>query len=202
MRNNFQTEQTGRRIFCLGDSNTFGYNPYDFFGNPYPPGVRWTDQLSDAWEMINDGLNGMCVPELRMADAIIDLIRSASPDLLVVMLGTNDILSARSAAETADKMEGFLIRIAQDLNDLPILLVSPPLLQKGEWVSEPMLQESRKLGACYREIADRNHLLFADAGVWELPLVYDGVHLSELGHKIFAAKMREVLASLTGEKMA
>ena len=37
---------------------------------------------------------------------------------------------------------------------------------------------------------------FADAGEWEIPLSYDGIHLSEDGHRRFAEHMGEVLTGL------
>lgn len=33
------------KILCIGDSNTYGYDPRSFFGDRYPEDVRWTDNL-------------------------------------------------------------------------------------------------------------------------------------------------------------
>ena len=43
------------KILCIGDSNTYGYDPRSFFGDRYPEDVRWTDNLG-ACEVINRGL--------------------------------------------------------------------------------------------------------------------------------------------------
>ena len=36
-------------------------------------------------------------------------------------------------------------------------------------------------------------LRFADAGDWDIPMAYDGVHFTEQGHRAFAAGLLEVL---------
>ena len=75
------------RVLCIGDSNTYGYDPRTYFGSRYPAEVRWTDRL-DGYEVINCGMNGLPVP--YDSRPFTDLIRTYSPDLVVVMLGSND----------------------------------------------------------------------------------------------------------------
>ena len=49
------------KILCIGDSNTYGYDPRSYLGDRYPAEVRWTDRLN-KWDVINCGVNGMTVP--------------------------------------------------------------------------------------------------------------------------------------------
>ena len=42
-------------------------------------------------------------------------------------------------------------------------------------------------------LAKQMDLRFADAGKWDIPLAYDGVHFTEQGHKAFAAGLLEAL---------
>ena len=37
-----------RRIFCFGDSNTYGYDPREPLGGRYPADARWPELLSAA----------------------------------------------------------------------------------------------------------------------------------------------------------
>ena len=57
-----------------------------------------------------------------------------------------------------------------------------------------------ELGEKLMDVMKRCALLsgadFADAGEWEIPLSYDGIHLSEDGHRRFAEHMGEVLTGL------
>lgn len=178
-----------KKILCIGDSNTYGYDPRSYFGDRYPEGVRWASCLSDC-DIINRGLNGMKIP-LRY-ERYIGLIRLENPDLVTVMLGTNDILSGVSAEQTSERMDDFISHIRGESKS--VLLIAPPHLQLGEWVqSEDYLDESCELAELYREVANENGCMFADAGEWDIELTFDGVHFSEEGHKRFAQKLNELL---------
>ena len=177
------------KILCIGDSNTYGYDPRSYFGSRYPEEVRWTDNLNNC-EVINCGLNGRTVP--REHARFVGQIRLHDPDLIVVMLGTNDLLSGLTAEEITDRMDGFLDSISD--TGKPVMLIAPPVLQYGEWVlDDDIIDESQDLGEMYRALADRKGCRFADAGKWDIDMTFDGVHFSEEGHAAFAEKLNELL---------
>ena len=183
-----------KRIICIGDSNTWGYDPRSFGGGRYPEGVRWTSRLGSAWQVENLGENGREIPVSDFAvRVLLGQISARLPaDGLCVMLGTNDLLCGASPAETARRMEGFLDRLRDC--DLPLLLVAPPLMQRGTWVeSEALLENARALAPLYRELAERCSAFFCDTAAWDIPVVFDGVHFSEDGHRRFAKQMQRVL---------
>ena len=178
------------KILCIGDSNTYGYDPRSYTGSRYPAEVRWTDRLKGDLEVINCGMNGAKVPHESYGAA--GLIRSNDPDLVIIMLGTNDLTCGTAAEETAERMGIFLDPVIQE--GRPVLLISPPLLQFGEWVMDgEILEESRKLGEEYRKLAEEKGCLYADAGKWDIEVTFDGVHFSPEGHTAFAEKMNELL---------
>ena len=45
----------------------------------------------------------------------------------------------------------------------------------------------------YQVLSERLGIRFADAGEWNIPLAYDGVHLTEEGHRAFAEGVIEYL---------
>ena len=181
-----------KKILCIGDSNTYGYDPRSYIGGRYPEGVRWTSCLSDSF-VINRGLNGMKIP--MNYERYLGLIRLENPDLVTVMLGTNDILSGVSAEQTSKRIDAFISHIRDE--GKRILLIAPPHLQFGEWVqSEDYLDESCELAGYYREVANNNGCMFADAGEWDIELTFDGVHFSEEGHKIFAQKLNDYISEI------
>ena len=181
-----------RTILCIGDSNTWGYDPRSYFGSRYPHGVPWVDRLTGG-EVINCGMNGLSVPS--DAGPFTDLIRSRSPDLVTVMLGTNDLLQGRKAGETADAMASFLAALRE--TGFRVLLIAPPPLQPGEWVQRAdQIEESRRLSALYRGLAGREGILFADAGEWNVGMTFDGVHFSAAGHAAFAEGMNAFLVQV------
>ena len=183
------------KILCFGDSNTYGYDPRSFLDDRYPADVRWADVLArdTGWTVLNMGQNGREIP-CRPAESIriTEVISQEMPDILVVMLGSNDLLcrSGFTAEQTAARMETFL----RTLPPVQILLVAPPPMQRGTWVCEErLLTESARLAAQYAALARKLGISFADAGQWGVELTFDGVHFSEAGHHAFAAGLFRTL---------
>lgn len=174
------------RLLCFGDSNTYGYDPRSYLGSRYPAHIRWTDLLAQktGWEVLNAGMNGRSIPAGEFT--------LPSADILVVMLGSNDLLNGCSAQETTARMEVFLRRTCPTYRHT--LLVAPPPMKRGDWVSEErLITDSACLAGCYRDLAQRLGIAFTDAGAWEIDLTFDGVHFSESGHRTFAAELLEAL---------
>ena len=169
------------KIICFGDSNTYGYDPRSYLGGRYPADGRWLDILRDktGWEIENRGENGREVPRSPLPFPI-------DTDLLIIMLGTNDLLQGRSPQAVAGDMEHF-IRNLNIASDRIFLIASPPMAL-GQWVQSPaLIQASVSLAKSYKELSVRLGIRFADAGQWGVELAYDGVHFTRQGHRSFAA---------------
>lgn len=168
------------KIICFGDSNTFGYDPRSYFGSRYEKGSRWVDILAaeTGWEVHNNGMNGREIPPR-------ETLFPKSTDLLIIMLGTNDLLQGNTAEAVSNRMAAFLqqLNITRDR----ILLIAPPPLALGEWVqNQKLIDASVALAKSYRNLALEMGIRFADAGSWGIELCFDGVHFSEAGHRAFA----------------
>ena len=99
------------KLLCLGDSNTYGYDPRSYFGSRYPEKSCWTGLL-DGWEVINCGMNGLVVP----TDSKVwkNLIESRKPDPVTVMLGSNDLKDTFHASpQEISNGAGTLIEVIQ-----------------------------------------------------------------------------------------
>ena len=176
-------------VVCFGDSNTYGYDPRSFLGERYPAKYRWVDVLRNraAWPVINEGQNGRTVPNKWnfLPDEF---------DLLIVMLGTNDLLQGKTSDLIAERMERFLRSLNKE--SAKVLLVAPPNLQKGEWVTnDSVVVESVRLSKYYNDLACKYGLYFVDAQQWGIELAYDGVHFTERGHIAFAEKIYDYINS-------
>ena len=191
-----------RRLLCYGDSNTYGYDPRSYLGSRYPESVRWTGLLkASGLIVINAGENGRSIPsqdwEIETAAGVV--YRSMA-EVVVVMLGSNDLLHCPGfSAETCRaRMKKFLTALlAKTQTDLKILLVAPPPMTAGTWVSDRRtLEESRRLAGYYEMVARQLGIDFADAGTWGVGLAYDGVHFSEQGHLAFAQGIQKALEPL------
>lgn len=188
-----------KRILCFGDSNTYGYDPRSFLGSQYPADVRWTGLLQGmGWEAANCGQNGLSIPTEPHFPAVTDLLRRVAPmDAVTVMLGSNDLLGGASADTAAVRMEALLRHMAEHCGGARLLLIAPPPMRAGDWVqTQALVDESERLAALYRGVADRLGVSFADAGEWNVALTFDGVHFSPEGHAAFAAGLADALARL------
>ena len=182
------------KLWCFGDSNTYGYDPCGFFGGRYA--APWPALLAEiiGFQVINDGKNGRMIPERE--HEFHRFHRDAerySANALIVMLGTNDLLEGATAREAAARMEAFLIRYNMPL----ILLISPPPMKRGGWVPDDgLVEESKNLARQYKGLAKRLGIRFADAGKWDISLAYDGVHFTEEGHARFAEGLASCLEGI------
>ena len=174
-------------VICFGDSNTYGYDPQGYFGGRYDADSRWVDILAmeTGWTISNMGQNGRVIPSAAPAFP-------ADTDLLIVMLGTNDLLQGRSPEQVAERLERFLNGVSLDQSK--ILLIAPPPMTLGAWVpNQQLMENSRTLARLCQTLAERMGLRFADAGKWGVSLAYDGVHFTEQGHRAFATGLLEEL---------
>ena len=204
------------RICCIGDSNTYGYDPALPMGGRYHYEVRWEGRLEAAGHSVaNHGYNGLPVMRRSLHAMFARQVEREGPfDLVTVMLGSNDIILGSSPEETAADMEALIMTLKETLGEgsadgtpepfaatsspaaaVPntrILLIAPPPFVPGFWVEgEEQIRRSKALAGEYKALAERQHILFADAGQWGIPLAFDGVHFTEEGHRIFAEKLIE-----------
>ena len=166
------------KVICYGDSNTWGYDPRGYFGGQYDG--PWPELLAEltGWDVINNGSCGREIPRRAVGFP-------GDADLLIVMLGTNDLLQGATAREAGERMARFL----SDFDREKVLLLTPPPMVPGEWTNPSVIEESRKLTEAYRSIGVRA----LDTGAWAIPMAYDGVHFTEEGHRIFAQRLKEEL---------
>lgn len=187
------------KIVCFGDSNTYGYDPRSWFGDRYPETVRWTGLLKQqGFDVCNEGENGRQIPsgEWMIEHACGRILRHAPFDLLCVMLGSNDLLmgSRTGAEEVSLRMEAFLNAVLSRGADGEFLLISPPVMHLGDWVSEErLLTESARMRDHYLALSEKLGIRFADAEEWGVETGFDGVHFTEAGHEAFARGLSQEL---------
>ncbi len=185
------------KILCYGDSNTYGYDGTDPFGGRLPENARWPELLgrSIGCECLNLGLNGRRVPRYpRSIDADLRLLsRAGSGDLIIVMLGTNDLLCGAEPEDTAAHLKSFLEKLKCLKPDCPLLVAAPPPV---DIAGEDFSAAIEALAAAYCSMAHEIGASFVDAAAWQIPTVGDGIHFSQRGHMLFALKMGQTLRTL------
>lgn len=204
-----------KRILAYGDSNTFGYRPGK--GGRYGTTKRWPTiaaRLLGADTLVaEDGANGRTArfPDPggyypRAIDTIAAAVQRAAPlDLLVVMLGSNDLRAAYGANPDAIAQDVVhVVNTGLAAHPAPppqvLLLAPPPLLPPaldGDFYDESALLRSRQLAGVYAALAQARGWAFLDAGQHTLPSEIDGLHLDEVGHRALAEAVVAAVRKLT-----
>ena len=200
------------RILCFGDSNTYGYDPRLGSTGRYPESQRWTGRLNALQDVYvrNLGMNGARIP--RNANYVEEICLSESPDLITIMFGSNDVLEKVAYAEqirlrlsygeVAERVAFDMGRFLGEVQDRlageaspKIVLIAPPLMARGTWTDERIVDEVKRLAPLYREVAADLGVSFMDASSWPLELCFDGVHLTEEGHRVFFENIKPALTA-------
>jgi len=211
-----------KTVLCYGDSNTFGWNPLSFdpLDTPlvfsqhrFDKNKRWTgimaSELGDGYDIIEEGLPGRTTvwsdpvegEDKNGEKYLLPCLLSHAPiDLVVLMLGTNDLKMRFSATAFDIAMSiGVLIGIIKGSStnregkSPEILVISPPPLGKlsefGEFL-EGGTEKSKKLANYYQRVSKQLECEFLDAGKVIKSSPIDGVHFEEKEH----AKLGRALA--------
>ena len=214
-----------KHIVCFGDSNTHGAckDPDDSadHGSRFNENERWTcllqKLLGDEYLVIEEGLSGRtCAFDDPLHEGlsgvmhITPILNSHEPlDLLILMLGTNDVKAYFSASPVniAAALER-LIRKAQSSqcwgDHAPkILVICPPHITEGLYDDEAGLkmgpgcpEKSRALAKYYRQTAELTGCDFMDAeGIAGFNKI-DCMHLTSRGHRSLAEALAEKIPEL------
>jgi lysophospholipase L1-like esterase len=210
-----------RAILCYGDSNTWGCIPLTGPEPPrrLPPDERWPGvlrrELGTSYCVMEEGLNGRTTvwddglePCRNGRNQLIPALLTHHPvDLLILMLGTNDLkrrigVSASEIAEAA----GQLIDLARTSGCGPdggapkVLLVAPPPLGRLDQFADEFEggpEKSRWLARHFESVASVRSCPFLDAGSRVASSDVDGVHLDADAHaalgKTIAPVVRDIV---------
>lgn len=95
-------------------------------------------------------------------------------------------------------MEALLDYLQTNRPDMKLVLITPPPLDIPELPG--IDKKMAALIAAYRDLAENRNIGYIDTNSWDIPLAYDGAHLSQKRHHIFAENIeRELKNSLTSK---
>lgn len=202
-------------VMCFGDSITWGQDPVTRARHAYE--VRWPGALQRAMAGVRVIEEALCDRTTIWDDPYVEgrngkamlgpLLESHAPvDVLVIMLGTNDLQRHfhRSAAEVAIGV-GTLVELAQrsrcgPAGGAPKLLVIAPHRFGGMAPMEQLYFSGKEadataLGACLRIVAECYGCGYLDASDVVTAGV-DGIHLDADNHGKLAAAVQAKLAGM------
>ncbi len=206
-----------KKVLCYGDSNTWGYRGGD--AKRFGRDVRWTgvlrQQLGSGYEVVEEGLNGRTtvwddpIEGSRNGETyLVPCLETHAPmDLVVIMLGTNDLkmrfsLSAYDIAAGMEKLINIIEKSESGMDGSApqVLLLCPAPVGKLTDFAEMFeggQEKSRKLAGYYMDIAQRHGCGFIDIGSVAQTCDEDGIHFDEKAHKAIGAavskRVREML---------
>lgn len=208
-----------KRILCYGDSNTYGTNPS---GGRWDENTRWTGRLQallgSEYRIIEEGLGGRTtvwtddLELLRRGRQFLPVaLDSHLPlDLVILMLGTNDLKARHGPPTTGDVARGCRT-LAEDIakhclfDQFPtpkILMISPITIGEGVSTTYPSFPEtsvaqSRDFAHWFEEAAKIVGCEYLDAAQFAQPSPIDHLHMDADGHaalaEAIARKVREIL---------
>ena len=208
-----------KNILAFGDSLTWGFEAGTFKRHPFES--RWPNVLAaglgENVRVIDEGMNGRTTAYDDSSDAanlngtvaLPILLKSHQPlDLVIIMLGTNDLkFAARCRAFDAAIGMGRLVEIVQhfpyNTNYAPpqILVMSPPALCKTKdeffydlW--DHAIEESTKFARHYARLAKERGVHFFDAGSVAKTDPTDGGHLDAANTRALGAALVPVVKKI------
>jgi lysophospholipase L1-like esterase len=196
-----------KTVLCFGDSNTHGQIPGGDVLERLGPDERWPGvlrrELGPGWYVLEEGLSGRTTVhndpiegDLKNGRTYLRpcLMSHAPIDLVILMLGTNDLKArfGQPASEVAMGI-GCLIHDIKELSPGPkgqvpeILVVAPPpmLDDIGEWegIFAGAQPKSHQLAHEFEVIADSLEVHFFNAGSVIVSDPADGFHISKESHE-------------------
>jgi CubicO group peptidase (beta-lactamase class C family)/lysophospholipase L1-like esterase len=220
-----------KRVLVFGDSNTWGWIPVER-GIPttrYATNQRWPGVaqavLGNGFEIIEEGLSGRTTDLFDSDPTVKELtgagldgsaylpaaVASHLPlDLVVIMLGTNDLKTKfdRSPEAIALGVRGLVERVGRidrgAWTEYPpprvLVLAPPPLVQTERFPAAILaggVDKSRALASHLEAAAAATGAAFLDVGAITSADGVDGIHLSEAAHRkiglAVADKIRTIL---------
>lgn len=199
-----------RSILCYGDSNTWGSDPER--PGRFPRETRWPGRLQQElgtdYYVIEEGLGGRTtvwddpIEEHKNGKTYLyPCLESHKPiDLVVLMLGTND-LKKRFSLAAVDVALGVarLVQIIQKSAAGPgdrapaLLVLAPPPIGKMPGMLEDMFtgafEKSPRLSAYIREVCQNYGCAFLDTTEFLQPCPAEGLHLDAHAHEILANRV-------------
>ena len=205
-----------KRILCYGDSNTWGSDPLT--GERLDDQTRWTRVMAGAlgpyYEVIEEGLSGRTTVWDDPIEGykngytyLLPCLETHRPlDLVVIMLGTNDLkkrfsLTAYDIAQGAGVLVAAVQKssVGREAKAPPVLLMAPPpvgrLTDYAE-MFEDSPEKSKKLGERFRQVAEESGCAFLDTSNVIVSSKIDGIHFDPQQHTQLGNAVAGIINSL------
>ena len=214
-------KDSGKKILCFGDSNTWGAKPQT--GLRYRLQHRWPgvlqQELGQGFCVLEEGRKGRTTvlndPQEWGANGKTSLLQCLKQneclDLVIILLGTNDLkakfnCTSEQIAEGVEELGRLVLSDCRSSEGTPptLLIISPPVVV-GEVGKVGLFEgadaKSGLLAEEYRLVAHRLGCEFFDAGRI-IQSSIDGVHWDQEAHLKFGRDMAKRIRKLISKERA
>jgi lysophospholipase L1-like esterase len=203
-------------VLCYGDSNTWGDDVRT--GRRFSRDERWPGvlqkTLGNKYHVIEEGLRGRTtvwddpIEGYKSGKTyLIPCLETHQPlDLVIIMLGTNDLKKRFSvSAQDIAKGAGVLVDIVnksscgRDGKPPKVLLLAPPPLGKLTELYEMFeggYEKSQKFSEHFRNVAKEHGCEFFDTSTVIRSSDIDGVHLEKDAHKALGEAVTKIVKNI------
>lgn len=205
-----------KTILCYGDSNTWGHDPVA--NNRFAMDERWPGVLRNIlgteFLVVEEGLGGRTTVWNDPIEGyksgkeyLIPCLETHKPlDLVIIMLGTNDLKHRFSlTAFDIAKGAGVLVDMVQKSSSgvqgkAPhVLLLAPPVIAKLTEYAEMFKgaeEKSRQFSKYFRQVAAEMQCSFLDTANIIVSSNYDGIHLEKAEHEKLGRAVAELVIKI------
>lgn len=171
----------------------------DLYDDNNPNGTH--DYIDPNFDQDHDATIGR--PVLYEKDTIAAEMQAAQPDILLVFLGTNDLIYYTSPAAAATNMQTFIANARLVNPNIKIVLaqITPrTVAQNDAWITNRLDYNSRLISLTQQITATASPVVIADPNTNFDPAVdtFDGTHPSPSGDYKIAAAFADALANNFG----
>lgn len=186
------------KIMPLGDSNTKGWGSWDL--------GAYRDDLWELFENSNSNVDfvgshatgpegfdrdnsGYSGWRIRDIDSAVDgWLNDAQPDMVLLMIGTNDILRDDNISQAPSRFNNLIDNITNQLPDTQVLVGSiPPISRSEEQKQEAIKFNSHLPGIIESKAVQGKNVSYVDINSELTPDdLYDGIHLTVEGYSKIA----------------
>jgi lysophospholipase L1-like esterase len=180
-------------ILCLGDSITIGSRSY--LGYPEYCGHFLSVKTKKSWNVINHATAGFTTIDLaRSIDKNLAHLKTHKPEIITILIGTNDVKINTSPADFKIALEQLIIKAKLIVGNHNIVVIHIPLLMDG--VMLPYKIGMNKTVEEYNGIINEvvNKEMIIPTQITMLPHhSYDGVHLNNEGSQHWGEELSKLI---------
>ena len=171
-------------------------SPVLFLGDSITALGSWDSWLPDE-QTLNQGISGDTTDGVL---ARLDAVVAEQPEVIVLLIGTNDFGNHRASAEhVVRNVETILVTLRRELPGVRLLLVSV-LPRQAEYTAK--IEEANRhlrqfVATCHAQYLDAWPAL-ADGDHLDERFTEDGLHLTEEGYRAYVAELVPALERVRG----